>query len=60
MLPLRLGSGSRGLGILLLDLAYEKTLKVFIRLIGLLHLQQHCRLHIRQANGDVLYLPQVP
>jgi hypothetical protein len=34
----------------------EKTLKVFIRLINLLHLQQHRSLHIRQPNGDGLHL----
>ena len=46
----------RRLGILLLDLAEEKTLEVFISLIDLPHLKEHRCLHIRQANGDGLHL----
>ena len=39
-----------------LDLADEKTLKVSIILIDLLHLHKHRCLHIRQANDDGLHL----
>jgi len=38
-----------------LDLIDEKTLKVFIRLIDLLHFNKHRRLYIRQANDDGLH-----
>ena len=37
-----------------LDLIDEKTLKVSISLIDLLHLHEHRCLHIRQPNGDGL------
>ena len=57
-LPLSLGSGSRGLGILLLDLISEKTLEVSISLIDLPHLKEHRCLHIRDANGDGLHLTE--
>jgi len=55
-LRLPLGSGSRGLGILLLDLAEKETLEVSIRPIHLLHLHKRRRLYIRQPNGDGLHL----
>jgi len=55
-LRLALGSGGRGLLILLLDLAKQKTLEVSIGSIHLLHFNQHRCLYIRQPNGDGLLL----
>jgi len=50
------GFTSWGLVILLTDLLEEQSLNVSKSLIPLLHLNEHRRLHIRQANGDGQWL----